>query len=80
MSRIEMLEPLPLLECFLKPPIELQLEIWNFPKLLGTLNVHILQIGVLKSTYCKLVELYSTTPVPVSLQACQESQREALRT
>jgi hypothetical protein len=45
-----------------------------------TVDVHINQIGVLKSTDCKLAELYSTTPVPVVLQVSQESRRKALRT
>lgn len=72
-------EPLPEFSCFLKLPIELRLGIWNLAMLPRTVDIHIRPIGSLDTIEWELAELYSNTPVPVTLQACQESRIEGLR-
>jgi hypothetical protein len=79
-SGIEISKPLPQFGWFPKLPIELRLEIWNLTMLPRTVDIHIHQIGVLKSNDYQLAELYSKTPVPAALQVCRESRGEALQT
>lgn len=79
-SQIEISEPLLEFARFLKPPIELRLEIWNLTMLPRTVVIHVHEFTLPDPDERPLVELLSVTPSPIALQVCQESRREAQRT